>query len=281
MNFFLNLPSVIIDIEQVLKSEQRFFMLKSQIILETAVQTTAVSRIMPRSLTSKQVFLTALYIFLASFLFVKNRLSADCSGKLDAGPAFLHVDVLESGRTIKKINMPAVKADGFLFVWNGVCLKPTFLYAKQSSSEVISGGCGIGHYFPLGEKCSFTPSVGCNFTQFKTTIHYFPIPQYLLHLKEKFHSISPYAALDASYCFLKGWRLIGSYQYVWSRTHTTIKGFESTKSSPKGSNYSLAIEKDLNDSWSVNLGAAYNTSLTKEKHGLRGYGMRLAFAYWF
>ncbi len=71
------------------------------------------------------------------------------------------------------------------------------------------------------------------------------------------------------------------YQYVWSRTITRIKGFKDTKSSPKGSNYSVMIESDINEKWSVNLGAAYNTSLTKEKHGLRGYGVRWGFAYWF
>ena len=54
-----------------------------------------------------------------------------------------------------------------------------------------------------------------------------------------------------------------------------------TKSKPKGSNYGVMIEHDLNDRWSINLGGAYNTSLTKEKHGIRGYGGRLGCAYWF
>lgn len=232
----------------------------------------------------RRIFLTTLCFCLSILNFVGNPLNADCCGKIDAGPAFLHIDVLESSHTIKKINMPAIKADGLYFVWNGVCVKPTALYAAIGNSQIISAGCGIGHYTPIGTKCSITPSIGCNLTQFKTTIHHYAVkevPGLFLNLKERFRSISPYAAIDASYCFTPGWRIIACYQYVWSRTHTKIKNFDSSKSSPSGSNYAMVVERDLNDNWSVNLGAAYNTSLTKEKHGLRGYGVRLGLAYWF
>jgi hypothetical protein len=41
------------------------------------------------------------------------------------------------------------------------------------------------------------------------------------------------------------------------------------------------LETDINDCWSVNIGGAYNISLSHEKHGLRAYGGRLALAYWF
>lgn len=239
------------------------------------------STLAPRLFSPKQFILTMVYIFLAAFTFVKNRLVADYCAKIDAGPTFLHVDVLESGHTIKKINMAGVKADGSYLVWKGICLKPSILYGRQGHNEIASGGCALGHYTPIGEKCSITPSVGCTFTQFKTTIHYPFAPGFIVHLKERFRSISPYLAIDASYCFVKGWRIIASYQYAWSRSHTTIKGYDSTKSSPEGSNYGVMIERDLNDNWSINLGAAYNTSLTKEKHGIRGYGARLGFAYWF
>lgn len=225
----------------------------------------------------KQLLLSLFCVF-----FINHYLSADFCGKVDAGPTFLHLDVLESGHTIKKINMAAVKADSTLILWKGVCLKPTILYGRQGHpNELISGGCGLGHYTPITDKCSITPSIGCNFTEFHTTIHYPAAPGFTLRLKERFRSVSPYVALDASFCFCEGWRIVGIYQYVWSKTHTTIKGFDSTNSHPQGSNYALMIEGDINQKWSTNLGAAYNSSLTKEKHGLRGYGARLALAYWF
>lgn len=230
-------------------------------------------------ISTKTFFLN---FFLTLFALIIPKINAEFNGKIDAGPTYLHIDVLESNHTIKKINMPAIKTDGLYLVWNGICLKPTILYAGKGNTQIISGGCGIGQYIPIGEKCSITPSLGCGFTQFKTTIHNYPaFPGVFLDLKERFRSVSPYAAIDASYCFCKGWRIVGAYQYVWSRTHTKIKGFDNTKSSPKGSNYSCMIECDLNDCWSVSLGAAYNSSLTKEKHGLRGYGARLALAFWF
>lgn len=231
-------------------------------------------------LLSTRIFSTLL--FLSTFALIKPKIHAEFNGKIDAGPAFLHVDVLEHGHTIKKINMPAIKTDGTFLIWNGTCIKPTLLYAGRGNTQIISGGCGIGQYIPIGKKCSITPSIGCNFTQFKTTIHNYPVaPGIFFDFKERFRSISPYAAIDASYCFTQGWRLVGCYQYVWSRTYTKIKGFDNTKSRPKGSNYALMVEHDLNDCWSINLGAAYNSSLTKEKHGLRGYGARLGLAFWF
>jgi hypothetical protein len=227
-------------------------------------------------MTSYKHFLLAAFLLLSS-----GSLAAECCAKIEAGPAFLHIDVLESGHTIKKLNMTAIKADASFIIWKGVCLKPTILYARQGHSEIASGGCGIGHYCPINKKFSVTPSIGCNFTQFKTNI-YIPVSEFFkLQLRERFHSISPYVSLDASYCFAEGWRVIGIYQYVWSRTWTKIKDFGTDKSRPKGANYALVLERDINDHWSVNIAAAYNVSLTKEKHGLRGYGARLAFAYWF
>lgn len=230
----------------------------------------------------------ALFTTFFSLLFtplMNNSIQAECGGKFDAGPAYLHVDVLESGHTVKSISMPAIKADLWTFIHAGFCAKPTFLYAGKGNSRILSAGCGFGHYTPIGSKCSITPSIGCNLTQFTTTFHNHPImADVFLDLKERFRSISPYAALEASYCFKKGWRVVGSYQYVWSRTYTKIKNVLGTKhftSNPKGSNYGLMLEADVNDHWSLNLGAAYNSSLTQEKHGLRAYGVRFGFAFWW
>ena len=102
-----------------------------------------------------------------------------------------------------------------------------------------------------------------------------------IDLTEKFRSISPYVAFEASYTFCPGWRVVGNIQYAWSRTHTTIEPFIKDTSHSEGFSYSGMIEYDLNPCWSVNLGALYNQSLTKEKHGLRGWGCKLGLAYWF
>lgn len=223
-------------------------------------------------------------LFFLSFLFTfptPSELQADICGKFDLGPAYLHIDVLESGKTVQSINMPGLRGDSTIILWKGVCLKPFLTYGGKGNSQVITGGCGVGHYTPIGDKCSVTPSVGCSYTNFRTHYHYHVSPETTVILKELFQSISPYVSLDASFCFSKGWRVIGSYQYVWSFTHTTIKGMGETDSRPTGSNYGLMFEWDANEKWSLNLGFGYNVSLTHEKHGIRGYGTRLGFAYWF
>lgn len=226
----------------------------------------------------KRILLTQIYLLL---LTLTGNAAADTCGKIDVGPAYLHVDVLESGKTVKKINMPGLKADAPFLVWNGVCLKPTILYGGAGSTQILSFGCGVGHYTPINKVFSVTPVVGLTYTLFKTTFHIPVAEDVKLDLHERFRSISPYVSLEATYTFCVGWRVTGLYQYVWSHSDTKIKGMGTTKSNPKGSNFGLMVEYDLNNKWSLNLGAAYNESLTAEKHGLRGYGARLGFAYWF
>lgn len=225
---------------------------------------------------NKNLLLLSLSLIISSM--ADLSLEAACSSKIDAGPAWVHIDVLESNHTIKKIDMPAIKADSTFLLWKGICLKPAFLYGRINDSETFSGSCGLGHYIPITSTFSITPCIGCTYTQFKTTLDLNP---FFLDVKERFRSVSPYASLEASYCFMPGWRVCGIFQYVISRTHTTIKGFGTTKSHPKGPNYALVLEHDINANWSINIAGAYNISLTKEKHGLRAYGARIAAAYWF
>lgn len=199
-------------------------------------------------------------------------------GKVDIGPTFIHIDVLESNKTVKKLDMGGIRADSTIRVWQGICLKPNFVYGN-GGGEVVSGGLGIGHYTPICEGLYVTPSIGCTYTKLETTINLRMLG--LTNLRESFQSYSPYAAIEVSYCLCAGFRICAQYQFAWSRTHTIIKHLTHSKSHSQGSNYSGLIEYDLNQKWSVNFGGAYNESLTREKHGLRAYGFKLGTAYWF
>jgi len=53
------------------------------------------------------------------------------------------------------------------------------------------------------------------------------------------------------------------------------------KEHSSGSAFSAMIEQDLNKYWSVNLAGAYNNSMSKEKNGMRAYGVKLGIARWF
>jgi len=241
----------------------------------------------------KLKYIALFLIILMSKLHAIEECEQCCRGKVDVGPAFVRVDILESNKTVKRLDMLALKADSTI-VFNKCCglsLKPTLLYGKGNHGELFSGGGGIGMCAPFWNCWTITPSVGCVYTHLSAKIaaSKFGIPPFLAtSIKEIFHSVSPYVAVDVTYTFSPGWRICGMYQYSWSKTNTQLKGLPEMlkgqspfKSHSKGPNYALMIEHDINQSWSIQLGAAYNISLSKEKHGLRGMGAKVAVAYWF
>lgn len=218
--------------------------------------------------------LTAIF----SALFLSTTLLADSKAKIDAGPAFVHLDILESGKTIDRMDMPAIRADASYMFENGIALKPTVLYGSNKGS-LFTIGASIGQYIPLNDEWSFLPNVGIAYGYVRTSVDF---PVFGLHgLKERFRSISPFLGLDAYYAINPTFRVCGSFQYSWSRTHTEIQHLGKSKSHCQGPNYSLLVEKDINPSWSINIGMGYNISLTKEKHGLRGTGIKLGLAHWY
>jgi hypothetical protein len=225
-------------------------------------------------------------------ILLNTALYSEIRGKLDLAPAYVHIDVLESGKTVKAMHMGALKGDATVLVWQGVGLKTGFL-AATGQGDLISYAVGVGNYTPLTEKFSLFPSVGVTFSYLSTHIDL--KEQHLLHLKERFRSEGPYIALEFAYKFNDKWTLIGMYQYAWSKTHTKITATRRThppfplpsrkifsdRSHSDGASYSLGIDYTINDHWSVNAGGAYNLTLSHEKHGLRGYGFKLGTSYYF
>ncbi len=211
-------------------------------------------------------------------LVASKYLFSDCRGKVDIAPAFVHLDVLNFGKTVKTMDIPALKIDSNYLIYKGLCIKPGFLYGSNRGS-LLTAGMGLGFFIPINAWC-VTPSIGVNYTQLKTKI-----PLVLTEVKflaqEKFRSWSPYIAMEIFYKVIKGLRIGVQVQYAWSRSHVTIKNIGSDKSNAKGPSYAMLLERDFCEHWSLNLGVAYNISLTREKHGLRGYGMKLGVARWF
>lgn len=227
---------------------------------------------------TRNILITFLIALSSTFV----QLAAEIKGKIDIGPAYVHLDILESGHTVDTKNLFAIRADANVLVYKGLCLKPTFL-TSCNCTELMSGGIGIGHYTPIGTDFSITPLIGCNFTYLRTTIDLsvplLPVP---LRVTERFRSTSPYVGVDVTWNFYPLWRLGGTFQYAWSSTTTTFRSLDVTsKTSCKGPSYAAVLEHDFNDCFSVNLGAAYNISLSKEKHGLRAAGIKWGFVYWF
>lgn len=198
-------------------------------------------------------------------------------GRIDIGPAYVNVDMLESGKTVRTLDLFALKGDATLMIYEGLCLKPSFLFA-DGKANLNSASIGIGYCIPLTECLTITPSVGVTETRFKSRID---LPHFgMFHLREKFTSRGQYVCLDASWTFLEGWRLYAVTQYSWSHVHTKVGPF-SHKNKTEGPSYALALEHDINESFSISLSAGYNASLSKEKHGLRGKGIKLGLVYWY
>lgn len=211
-------------------------------------------------------------------LFASKYLVGDCRGKLDIAPTFVHLDVLNFGKTVKTMDLPAVKVDANAIIYKGLCIRPGFLYGNNRGC-LLTTGAGLGYVIPLKRWC-FTPSIGANYTYVRTKIP-IELMGFKFKVQEKFRSWSPYLSIEVFYKISKEWRTGLLFQYAWSRSHTTIKKYGSDKSNAKGPSYAFILERDFNEQWSLNLGFAYNTSLTREKHGIRGYGMKLGLAYWF
>lgn len=221
-------------------------------------------------------------LFLLGLLIAPQACFAECAGKIELAPAFLHVDVLESGRTVKRMDMPAVRGEFSYIFWEGFYIKPIVVYGHGGSAKggTMIGSLSLGRCIPLNDKITLSPFVGIGYSHLWTKIDV--LDYGMTNLKEKFKSLSPLIGVDAFYTIQKGLRISVSVQYAWARTHTSIENLvKRQKSNSKGFNYAFLIEQDLNDQWSVNVGAAYSLSLSKEKHGIRGTGIKAGLARWF
>jgi opacity protein-like surface antigen len=225
--------------------------------------------------------LTFLGSFIGATLVKFEPCSAECQGKVDVAPAFLHVDILESGRTVKTMDMAAIRLEASYLFYKNFCVKPVVVYGNGGAAKggICSGTITVGPCLPINSKTTLFPSVGIGYSHLWTKIN---LPQLQLkNLKENFKSISPLIGIDITHTISPGLRATASVQYAWARTHTSIAHLLKSKSNSKGFNYGALIEKDLTDQWSINLGVAYNVSLSKEKHGIRGTGIKIGAARWF
>jgi len=216
-------------------------------------------------------------------------LSATLCGKIDVGPTYAHIDVLESNRTVRRMDLPAIKGDATLVFYEGWCFKPSILYGKNEG-ELLSTGLGFGRCIPINDCFLILPSIGVTYTQLlssfnlKTEIEGYPKP-IITEMRERLRSVAPYVGLYFSYKFAACWKVNGYIQYAYSRAHTRVKSkkapkFHKTyKNHSTGPNIGLQLERIINECWSINLGAAYNRTLSKERHGLRGHGMKIGFVY--
>lgn len=223
---------------------------------------------------SKNILRFLILVFCAT----SYSLTAEVHGKVDVGPTFLSVDLLKSGKTEETLRMYGVKADATVLVYQGLAIKPSILLGWGHGS-LTSASIAAGYYLPISQQFKILPNVGMNWSYLSTHIDIKEAS--LFHLRERFRSASPFIGIDLSYSITPKWTIIGAYQYAWCKTDTKIGKFPNDRSHSCGPNYSLGIDYSYNDQFSINLGFGYNISLSKEKHGIRGKGLKLGGAYYF
>lgn len=215
-------------------------------------------------------------------LFVSAFTYAEIRGRADIGGVYADIDILESGKTIETLHMKGVKFDATVVVYHGFTLKPSALWC-DGHGGLSSGTIAAGYMIPLGKSWKFLPNVGMTWSYLHTTVEFEHLGPLLgrTHFKERFRSETPFLGLDIAYSITDKLSLIAMYQYGWAHTHTKIRPIVSQKSHSCGPNYALSLDYSVTDHWSISLAGAYNITLSKEKHGLRGKGLKLGVAYYF
>jgi hypothetical protein len=226
-------------------------------------------------------FKNTLNFLIASLILLTTENHADTLGKIEAAASYIHIDLIEAKNTIKEIDMPGIRVEGAYSFDHGVYLKPCVMYAKKNESELISAGASLGICIPYRERFLVSPSLGVNYTKLNTKIDLEFGNGILITAHETFEGWAPYLGLEITYRIRKDLRLSLSGQYAWSRSETDIKKILRSKSDSSGPAYGVMLEYDFTDCWSVNIGAAYNESYSRERNGIRGRGGKIGLVRWF
>jgi hypothetical protein len=196
-------------------------------------------------------------------------------GKVELAPTYIHLDVLRNNNTAKTLELPAVKADGTFILYKGFCLKASGLVASNDG-ELANASLGFGQIIPVGERIYLTPQAGVGYTYMNTSMTYYGVA-----FDETLYAVAPYIGLDTSYKITDAIRVATNVQYSWSTSKTTFNHFlPEQKGYSQGFSVGGMFEYDVTDSFSMNIGGAYNASMDKAKNGLRGFGFKYGFSYW-
>lgn len=205
--------------------------------------------------------------------------------KLDVAPAYAYMDVLEKGRTTKNLDMFGGRADLSVVMDWGLYLRFNVM-SNAYDGLLHQAGAVCGFWLPLHNYIYIAPIAGINYSYFRTLV---PIRQLSFIcpkdelFRQQYRNRCPFIGFELLLDNYTGWRCGFTYNFAWCRSLVTITsiGLRKEKSESKGPLYALFIERDLNCSWTLSLGAGYNVALSHEKHGLRSCGAKLGLSYWF
>lgn len=216
-------------------------------------------------------------------------LEAKVRGRAEIAPLYMHIDVIQDGQTNQRIDMYGTRTDATIlpFEGKGICLKPFYFGGWGNGSNLQSYGLGLGHYTPLNDRLTLIPLVGVGRSHLHTHLD---VPQLSLYnLKERFRSYSFNIGTEVVYKLNKCLYFTLVYQYAWARTKTFIgtpAQFQAfvppvTRGESAGSNFAVLLDYYIKECLAISAGYGQNNSLSKERHGLKGMGVKLGIAYLF
>ena len=86
---------------------------------------------MLKKLLSKSTLLFALLLGISTSLHAGD----ECTGKAELSAAYVHIDILESGKTVHRMDLPGVKLDFNWRFYSAFVIRPTFLYAHSKNKN--------------------------------------------------------------------------------------------------------------------------------------------------
>lgn len=209
--------------------------------------------------------------------------SVCASGKIDFGPCWVDMQVLEHGKTKEHIEMTGGRLDATIQLFPGdnplqsLIAKPSLTWA-EGDGNFLSTGISLGIYTPITNKFTVTPVAGVTYNKLSTKVDY-----YGFKLKQITSATTPFIGVDLCYCLNYQWVLSGSFQYGWAAGRTYIDGLFGknlfSKGESCGPTCSVMLDYYVTPEWSINAAWAYNYSLTKEKYGYKVKGLRLGLGY--
>lgn len=219
----------------------------------------------------------------ASLLWAPSAHAGKIHGKIDAGPVYVHMDVLQHGETFNKMDMEGFKVTSTFIVWLGLCVKPNIMVA-YNDGRMFNYGCAVGWLIPMFDmKVTITPTIGGSLGYLRTTTVFPALVD--IPLKQQFNSKSWFVGVDGSFSPHPKWTIGWQVNRAWSNSNTTITipgvMVMKTKGESKGMEYGASLDYWFKKQWSVQAAFGWSNAKAKEKNGMRGYGGRLGIGYFF
>ncbi len=218
-------------------------------------------------------------------------------GRVDVGPVYVQVQVLEDGSKMQEINLFGGRVDASIlpFKDSGFAIKPTAT-ASRGDGEFYTYGVGLGYYIPFFKCCYFVPVAGLGWTNLSTTVDLtfptglqppFPGEVLVRDIDERFRSDSRYLGFELMCQFRESIYTTFIYQYAWADGDTRLRddffpgGEVVSKGKTSGANFAVSIDYYFTKCFSTSIAAGVNNSLDENRFGIRAYGVKLSVGYYF